>query len=110
MYNQRALDILVRHLRESEKFQHVVEFKGGSRRNRVNMAATADKMRSYLKTDGCTDKREICALRKIFQDLSDELQGMPLPMSIESARWAGLEPDELELMDAVYYGLSRKGI
>jgi hypothetical protein len=75
MYNQRALEILVRHLRESEKFQHVVvEFKGGSRRNRLNMVATADRMRAYLETDGCTNKRELRALRKIFQDLSDELQ------------------------------------
>jgi hypothetical protein len=106
LYNQRALDILVRHLCESKEFQHhVVEFKG-SRRNRVNMAATADKMRAYL--EGCTNKREIRALRKIFQDLSDELQSMPLPMSIESARWAGLAPGQQQLMDTVYLGLSRK--
>jgi hypothetical protein len=108
MYNQRALDDLVKHLRESKKFQHhVVEFKG-SRRNSVNMAATANKMRAYLETEGCTNKREMRALRKIYQDLSDELQSMPLPMSIESARWAGLTPGQQQLMDTVYLGLSRK--
>jgi hypothetical protein len=108
MYNQRALDNLVKHLRESKKFQqHVVEFKG-SRRHRINMAATANKMRAYL--EGCTNKRELRALRKIYQDLSDELQSMPWPMSIESARWAGLTPDQEQLMDTVYDGLSRKDI
>jgi uncharacterized coiled-coil DUF342 family protein len=72
------------------------------------MAATADKMRSYLETG--TSQREVRALRKIYQELSDELQNMPLPMSIESARWAGLAPDQLELMETVYHWLNRKDI
>jgi hypothetical protein len=106
MYNRRALDILVGHLRDSKEFQHVVKFKGS--KNRVNMAATAKNMRAYLETQGCTDKREKRALRKIYKDLSDELQCMPLPLSIESARWAGLEPDQLDLMDTVYQWVNRK--
>jgi hypothetical protein len=104
LYNRRALDVLVRHLRNSDDFQHVVELK--HRGDGVDMAVTAKTMRAYLKTNGCSE-REVRALRGIFKDWSDELNSMPLPRSIESAGWSGLKPDQIALMRTVYYWLKR---
>jgi hypothetical protein len=63
-------------------------------------------MNAYLETKKCT-KQEVRALRKIFTDWSDDLNNMPLPMSIESAGWSGLKPDQIALMRTVYHWLNR---
>jgi hypothetical protein len=104
MYNRRALEALVRHLRNSKGFQHVVELK--DLEDGVNMTGTAKKVGEYLETKGCTN-REARALRKIFKDWSGELNSMPIPLSIESAGWAGLQPDQTALMRTVYNWLKR---
>jgi hypothetical protein len=106
-YNRRALDFLVTHLCDSKELQHVVQFTGSA--NGVNMAQTAKNIGAYLETNGCT-KREVRALRRIFKDLSDELRNLPLPVSIESARWAGLTPGQQELMGRVYRWLNGKDV
>jgi hypothetical protein len=102
MYNRRALDILVTHLCESEKFQHVVEFKGGSRRNRVNMAATAEKMRALR--DGAVHKQ--AGVARTAQDLPGPVRRTAEYAAADEHRVcavAGLRPNQLVLMDTVYH-------
>jgi len=90
LYNRRAFERLMSHLRTSKHFAHVVKTK-----------TPVKAMSEHLTEKGCA-KSDEQALREIFNNLSHELQHLPFPMSIESAQWAGLKRDEEALISTVY--------
>jgi hypothetical protein len=103
VYNRRAVEELTMFLAKlhpdcSVRNQH----------EQLVISATIRKLRRKLVT--CTNAKTLRGASTIYKTLSTDLHNMPLPMSIESARWTGLRADEKAFMEDTYTKLQRFGL
>ncbi len=91
VYNRRAVEELTMYLAKLHPDCSV--------RNQLEQlvtSATIRKLRRKLAT--CTNAKALRGASTIYKTLSKNLQNMPLPLSIETARWTGLTADEKAFM------------
>jgi hypothetical protein len=102
--HRQAVEELVRTL-DRNGFRTVKNHRGG-----FNMSASIELLRKQLQTNGYRKPLALKGAATIYSKLSEELHRLPLPLTIQSARWWGLTHAEAALMDDVYRKLNRRRI
>jgi hypothetical protein len=103
VYNRRAVEELTMYLARrhpdcSVRNQH----------EQLVISATIRKLRRKIAT--CTNAKALRGASTIYKTLSKNLHNMPLPLSIETARWTGLRANEEAFMEDTYSKLQRFGL
>jgi hypothetical protein len=103
VYNRRAVEELTMYLAKLHPDCSV-----RNQKEQLVISATIRKLRRKLAT--CTNAKALRGASTIYKTLSTDLRNMPLPMSIESARWTGLRANERAFMEGTYTKLQRFGL